>query len=342
MTSASKPPDRGHLLTEQRLDASHDLDRLDIDEALKLINDQDAQVAAVVRGAIPQVAALVAAVVEALRRGGRLIYVGAGTSGRLGVLDASECPPTFHSDPDQVVGIIAGGDAALRRSSEGAEDDRDAAAAPWQYLAIGRDDVIVGIAAGGTTPFVLGALDLAAQRGATTALICCLDGDDTAPAPRTTADPSGCSPRAVDHLIRLPVGPEVVTGSTRMKAGTATKLVLNMISTVSFVQLGKVWGNQMVDLRATNDKLRDRAARIMLEHCPDLDGSRDAALRLLEKADGRVKRALVMARCGVDGTTAQKLLDEKGGNLREVIGKTGEQRRSYAATQRRRGRRSDP
>ncbi len=332
-SSASTPPDRGHLLTEQRLDESSDLDRLGIEEALKLINDQDARVAAVVRGAIPKVAALVAAVVEALRCGGRLIYLGAGTSGRLGVLDASECPPTFHSDPDQVIGMIAGGDAALRRSSEGAEDDHGGAASQWQRLAVGRDDVIVGIAAGGTTPYVLGALRLARQRGAITALICCLDHADTTPAQETPPQSTGGSQVPVDHLIRLPVGPEVVTGSTRMKAGTATKMVLNMISTVSFVQLGKVWGNQMVDLRATNNKLRDRAARIMMEHCPDLAGSRDAALRLLDEADGRVKRALVMARRAVDADAAQKMLDEKGGRLREVIGK---------ATERRRGRSSDP
>ena len=312
---ASQPPDRGHLLTEQRLDASRELDDLSVEEALRLINDQDAQIAAAVRGAIPRIAALVASVVEAFHRGGRLIYIGAGTSGRLGVLDASECPPTFHSDPNQVLGIIAGGDAALRRSSEGAEDDPEAAASQWRQLAVGRDDVVVGIAAGGTTPYVLGALRLAADRGAITAMICCVTGDDAAAA-QETMDPWG----GPDHLVRLAVGPEVVTGSTRMKGGTATKLVLNMISTVSFVQMGKVWGNLMVDLRASNDKLRDRAARILLQHCTTLRGSRDAALQLLDEADGRVKCALVMARRQVDAATAQRLLDEKSGRLRDVLG----------------------
>jgi N-acetylmuramic acid 6-phosphate etherase len=296
-------PDRGHLLTERRLAASASLDAMSIPRALRLINDQDRNIAAVIRRAIPQLSALVRDVTAALARSGRLIYFGAGTSGRLGVLDASECPPTFHCDPAMVVGIIAGGDGSLRRSSEGAEDDPNGAAAELRRLRVGRRDVVVGIAAGGTTPYVLGGLASARRRGAVTALICCLKpGSHTAPA---------------DHLIYLPVGPEVLTGSTRMKAGTATKLALNMISTVAMVQQGKAWGNLMVDLRATNAKLRDRAARIITSQCGT---SRAAALELLARAGGRVKVALVMAQRGVEAAEAQRLLDLHAGRLRAILG----------------------
>jgi N-acetylmuramic acid 6-phosphate etherase len=297
------PADRGHLLTERRLSASARLDALSIPQALRLLNDQDLTVATVLRRAIPALSALVRDVVRALQSGGRLIYLGAGTSGRLGVLDASECPPTFHCDPALVVGIIAGGDRSLRRSSEGAEDDPHGAAAELRRLGIGRHDVVVGIAAGGTTPYVLGALAFARRRGAVTALICCLEaGPPSAPA---------------DHVICLPVGPEVLTGSTRMKAGTATKLALNMISTAAMVQLGKAWGNLMVDLRATNAKLRDRAARIVAAQ----GGlNRTRALELLDRADGRVKVALVMTRRGVEAPQAEKLLARHGGRLRPILG----------------------
>ena len=305
------PPDRGMLLTEQRLDASRDLDALDVTQALELINSQDAQVADTVRGAIPVIADLVRAAEQSLRRGGRLIYVGAGTSGRLGVLDASECPPTFHCDPMQVVGVIAGGDGALRRSSEGAEDDADGAADEWRRLGVGPDDLIVGIAAGGSTPYVLGALRDASSRGARTALVCCVGGEEHPPRIETAP---------AELLIELPVGPEVLTGSTRMKAGTATKMVLNMISTALFVRLGKSWGNLMVDLKASNAKLRDRAVRILLEQCPSLGGSRTAAQQLLEKAEGRVKIALVMAGRELGAAAAQKLLDENEGRLRPILG----------------------
>ena len=238
--------DRGHLLTEQRLDDSRDLDAMSAVDVLKTINDQDASIAAVVRGATPAMAALVDTIVERMRHGGRLIYLGAGTSGRLGVLDASECPPTFHSDPNQVVGLIAGGDSALRRSSEGKEDDPEGARDALDELNVNANDTVVGIAAGGTTPYVLGALDLAKARGAATALITCVEPESRSGSPR---------PDSPEHLIALPVGPEVVTGSTRMKAGTATKMALNMISTAVMVALGKTWGNLMVDLRATNAKL---------------------------------------------------------------------------------------
>ncbi len=300
-------PDRGHLLTEQRLAASAELDALATADVLRVINTQDATIPAVVAAAIPAIAALVDDLAARMERGGRLIYIGAGTSGRLGVLDASECPPTFFSDPGQVMGIIAGGDAALRRSSEGREDEPDGAHAELNAIKLSSDDVLVGIAAGGTTPYVLGALEYAKERGATTALLTCVAADQISAATRD----------AVDHLIALPVGPEVVTGSTRMKAGTATKLALNMISTAAMVRLGKVWGHLMVDVRATNAKLRDRAARMLMQTC-DLD--RDAALRLLDEADGRVKTAIVMARRGVACDEAERLLDEHHGRLRAVVG----------------------
>lgn len=302
-TRSPPPAARGHLLTEQSLPASANIDTMSVDQILACINDQDAIVPGVVRRAIPAITRLVDDVVNAMSGGGRLIYLGAGTSGRLGVLDAAECPPTFHCDPADVVGIIAGGDQSLRRSSEGAEDNRTAASEQLEQLDVGQHDVVVGIAAGGTTPFVLGALDQAHDRGAITAMICCARDQQTAQV-------------AIDHVIEIPVGPEVVTGSTRMKAGTATKLVLNMISTATMVRLGKTWGNLMVDLCATNDKLRDRAGRMLQTYC---ELSRDDALNLLDRADGHVKVAMVMHHRAVDAGTAQGLLDEHGGRLGNVI-----------------------
>ena len=294
-------PNRASVLTEQRNEASRDLDKLSIDETLRLINDEDARVAVAVRAAIPALTPLIGVVVAAMKQGGRLIYFGAGTSGRLGVLDASECPPTFHTAPSMVVGIIAGGDGALRKSVEGAEDDPQGVRARWDELHIGVNDVVVGIAAGGTTPYVIGGLRLAKSHGAATGLIACA---------KASAD-------AADHVIELLTGPEVVTGSTRMKAGTATKLALNMITTSAMVQLGKTWGNLMVDLRASNVKLIDRAVRIITSQC---DVTREEAASLLRRADGSVKLALVMAKKNLDVTQAATLLDRHGGRLREILG----------------------
>ncbi len=299
--------DRGHLLTEQRNEATRALDDCTVEEALRLINAQDAEVPAAVGRAVPALTALVERVVKGMQKGGRLIYVGAGTSGRLGVLDASEIPPTFHADPDRVVGIIAGGDSALRVSSEGKEDDPEGAVSALEPLGLDADDTLVGIAAGGTTPYVWGAIDYAKKRGAGTAMICCVALDGV-PQARDIH---------VDNAIELLVGPEVVTGSTRMKSGTATKLALNMISTVAMVRLGKVWGNLMIDLKASNAKLRDRAARIIVSQS---DLNRDAALDLLDDADGRVKLALVMAARGVDRSGAQHLLDTHEQRLRPILG----------------------
>lgn len=301
MTDAH-PPDRGHLLTERRNDATRDIDALDTPDLLNLMVEQDAAVIDAVRRATPVLAALIDDVVRGMNRGGRLIYLGAGTSGRLGVLDASECPPTFFTDPTRVVGIIAGGDSALRTSSEGAEDDPDGARAELERLRLDEHDTVIGIAAGGTTPYVLGAIEIARQCGATAALVTCAQVD---------------RPAGADHLVALAVGPEVVTGSTRLKAGTATKLALNTISTATMIRLGKTWGNLMVDLRASNVKLRDRAMRILVEQC---DVSRDGAGRLLDAAGGRVKIALVMALRGIDAGEAQRLIDEHAGRLRPLLG----------------------
>ncbi len=294
---------RGHLMTEHVLPDAADLDVMSIEEVLRLINNQDAQVASAVMPAIPELAQLVEHIANRMRRGGRLIYIGAGTSGRLGVLDASECPPTFCTDPSQVIGIIAGGDGALRRSSESREDDPKGAADELSKHDVGANDVLVGIAAGGTTPYVLGAITMARSRGALTALLCCVSPDHVA----TDAD----------HVIALPVGPEIVTGSTRMKSGTATKLALNMISTATMVALGKTYGSLMVDVRATNAKLVDRALRIIMRQT-GLD--RDAADMALQRSGKRVKTALVMVRRDVRRESAEQLLAEAGGRLREVIG----------------------
>ena len=277
---------------------------------MQVINDQDAMVTGVVRRAIPVIGRVVEVATACLCRGGRLIYVGAGTSGRLGVLDASECPPTFHCDPYQVVGVICGGDSALRASSEGAEDDPAGADTAFKRLQVGSDDLVVGIAAGGTTPYVLGAVEIAKSRGATTRMICCVVMDE-----KPSQDLSRSA--AADHFIELPVGPEVLTGSTRMKAGTATKLVLNMITTTTMVRLGKVWGNLMVDLRATNAKLRDRGARILADQC---GLSRVQALDTIDRAGGRVKTALVMTVRGVDAKEARHLLDLQEWQLRPILG----------------------
>jgi N-acetylmuramic acid 6-phosphate etherase len=251
------------------------LDTLDAGAIAALMADDHRAATDAVAAAAPAIGALVESMVPKFHAGGRLVYFGAGTSGRLGVLDASECPPTFMSDPGQVVGIIAGGDSALRRSSEGREDEWDGARAEIERLAIGPRDTVVGIAAGGTTPYPLGALRIAKERGAATAFISCVP----------MARPADC-----DHLIVLDTGPEVLTGSTRLKAGSATKLALNCITTALFTRLGKVRGNLMVDLAATNDKLVDRAIRTVRQFDPSL--TREQAWALLEANGRSVKRAI--------------------------------------------------
>jgi len=294
--------DRSHLLTELRLPESMNLDSMSIEEAVALMNQQDSAAVAAVATQQPQISQAIRLVVSALRTGGRLIYVGAGTSGRLGVLDAAECPPTFRTDPNLVQGIIAGGEAAMFRAQEGAEDSREGGAKTIDEKNIGPHDVVMGIAAGGTTPFVHGALQQARVRGAKTIFLSCVQRVENEP--------------EVDVVIRPLTGPEVVTGSTRLKAGTATKLVLNTISTLAMVQLGKVYENLMVDLRATNTKLQDRAERIVAT----LTGEpRERCRELLKEAQGHVKLAIVMHGRKVDAAKAQQILNEAGGDLRKAL-----------------------
>lgn len=319
-------PDRGHLATEQRLAAAAAIDALSIEATLRLMNTQDMEVPLAIRKAIPQITKVVEVVVAGMKRGGRLIYCGAGTSGRLGVLDASECPPTFCSDPDQVIGFIAGGDTALRNAVEGAEDQRDGAVPTLEKLKLTDADTLIGIAAGGTTPYVWGAIDYAHNKGAKTSLMTCVPIKTLMTRPRAKVvkpnEPVSVPPRPelpapVYQPIELLVGPEVLTGSTRMKAGTATKLALNMISTTAMLQLGKAWGNLMVDLRATNAKLLDRSIRIVASQT---QLSREEAADVLTKAEGRVKPALVMAMRGVSLEEAQRLLDQHDQKLRPILG----------------------
>jgi len=296
------PPDRGHLLTEQRNARSGNLDACSTLAALTIINDEDRTVAEAVREQLPLIATFTDIVIESLRLGGRLIYLGAGTSGRLGVLDASECPPTFQSEPSQVIGIIAGGDAALRTSSEHKEDDPAGAHAELDRLGVNRNDAVLGVAAGGTTPYVLGGVEHAKSLGARTGLLTCTPIEQ----------PGWC-----EVLMAIETGPEVITGSTRMKAGTATKMALNAISTGAMVGLGKTFSNMMVDLRATNDKLRDRAGRIIAEICGIPRGE---ALGLLDGAGNSVKHAIVMHKLGIERDRADELLRDAGGHLSRVLG----------------------
>jgi N-acetylmuramic acid 6-phosphate etherase len=299
------PPEfRDPRLTEQRNPRTARVDVASTLEIVDLINAEDALVAPAVRLERERIAHAIELVVTALRGGGRLIYVGAGTSGRLGVLDASECPPTFGTPPGMVVGIIASGEQALVRSVEGAEDDVRAAAGAVDQTAVGAADFVLGIAASGTTPFVRAALDRARALGAKTGLLSCSD-----PPPELA--------KRCDVVILPKVGPEVVTGSTRMKAGTATKLVLNTITTGAMIRLGKVYGNLMVDLMATSDKLRDRGERILMECCT-VDRTRARAA--IDAAGGSVKLAIVMVRLGVGREDARQALTAAAGSVRRVVG----------------------
>lgn len=292
--AAAAVPDRSHLSTERRNPASMDLHTMSVRDCVDLIQEEDREVFRATKRARPAVARFVAAVEPGFLAGGRLVYVGAGTSGRLGVLDAAEAPPTFQIEPGRIVGLIAGGDASLRRSSESREDDPRGA---WDELAaldLDERDAVLAVAAGGTTPYALGALAFAHAlpegKRPVTGLLCCAPVD---------------KPEAADHLIVLRTGPEILTGSTRMKAGTATKLTLNAISTTLMVRAGRVYENLMVDLRATNAKLRDRAARIVgtLTDLP-----RDEGFALLDRSGGSVKVAVVMHRLAVGREEAETRL----------------------------------
>jgi len=293
---------RGHLLTEQANPSSADLDALSTADLVAVFVEEDRRPQEAVAAAAPAITAAIDAIAERLRGGGRLFYLGAGTSGRLGVLDAAECPPTFCSPPELVQGVLAGGAPALLRSSEGLEDLFDAGREDLAARGFNGSDALVGIAAGGTTPYVHGGLSHARSLGALSIAMACVPAEQVA------------MPCDID--IRLITGPEVLTGSTRLKAGTATKMALNILSTGVMVRLGKVYGNRMVDVAVTNSKLEDRALRILA----DLAGvERDAARALLEESQGSVKLALLMARCGISAAVARERLASHGGQLRSAL-----------------------
>ncbi|MFF1546963.1 N-acetylmuramic acid 6-phosphate etherase [Streptomyces sp. NPDC058291] len=290
------------LTTEAFRPDLSEIDRLPTLDIARLMNGEDAAVPAAVSTQLPAIAAVVDAVAERMARGGRLVYAGAGTAGRLGVLDASECPPTFGTAPGQVVGVIAGGPSAVVTSVEGAEDSPELAEADLAALSLTPDDTVIGVSASGRTPYAVGAVRYARSRGALTVALACNAGSALA--------------AAAEHRIEVVVGPELLTGSTRLKAGTAQKLVLNMISTVTMIRLGKTFGNLMVDVRASNEKLRARSRRIVALATGAADDTVEAALAA---AGGEVKNAILVVLAGVDGPTAARLLEESGGHLRAAL-----------------------
>jgi N-acetylmuramic acid 6-phosphate etherase len=291
------------LTTEAFRSELSEIDQLPTLEIAKIMQGEDATVPGSVAAQLPQIAAAIDATAERMARGGRLIYAGAGTAGRLGVLDASECPPTFNTDPSDVLGLIAGGPAAMNTSVEGAEDSKELAAADLDGLRLSADDTVVGISASGRTPYAVGAVEHARRTyGALTIGLSCNAGS-----------PLG---DAAELRIEVVVGPELLTGSTRLKAGTAQKLVLNMLSTITMIRLGKTYGNLMVDVRASNDKLRARSRRIVALATGAADETIEAALT---QADDEVKNAILIVLAGVDGRTAARLLADAHGHLRAAI-----------------------
>ncbi len=291
------------MITEQANPNSEQIDTLPALEIVQIINREDQTVAKAVEAALPQIARAVEAITSRIEQGGRLIYIGAGTSGRLAVLDAAECVPTYSVPPDLVQAVMAGGERALIHSVEGAEDDRSLARHDLAAIPLTSKDTLVGIAASGTTPYVLEAITYAKELGAVTVGVSC-----NVPAPLLDA---------ADIAIGVVSGPEVIAGSTRMKAGTAQKLVLNMLSTATMIKLGKVYGNLMVDVSVSNDKLL-RRARGLVEKITGLEA--DHAAELLTQANNEVKTAIVMGRKQVDAFTARELLAQANGHLRRVIG----------------------
>ncbi|GMA41944.1 N-acetylmuramic acid 6-phosphate etherase [Mobilicoccus caccae] len=303
MTTPDATAEQLGALTTEAVSADFaSIDRLDTLGLLTLINGEDATVAQAVATQLPQIAEAVDLVVEGMRAGGRLVYAGAGTAGRLGVLDASECPPTFNTDPALVVGLIAGGPTALTTAVEGAEDDRSGAVAELERLQVGQHDVVVGISASGRTPYAVGAVEEAARCGARTVGLSCNAGSALG--------------RAADVAIEVVVGPEVVAGSTRLKAGTAQKLVCNLLTTASMVRLGKTYGNLMVDVRATNEKLRDRAHRIVTEAT---GADADAVARALAAHSGRAKPAILALLTGWEPERVEARIAAADGVLRAAI-----------------------
>lgn len=294
--------DLAKLASEGRNPDTLHIDKLDTLELLSTINAQDQQVPQAVAQVLPAIAHAVDAIVAAFRQGGRLIYMGAGTSGRLGVLDASECPPTFSVSPSMVVALIAGGPEAMFRAQEGAEDNKELGAQDLRQLNLSPKDVVVGIAASGRTPYVLGGLDYARQIGATTVALACNSGSAIG--------------LAADIAIEPAVGAEVITGSTRLKSGSAQKLVLNMLSTASMIRIGKVYQNLMVDLHASNFKLQARALRIVMQAT---DASETQASAALKAADNQVKLAILMLLSGLDKAAAQTCLNQHQGVLSAAL-----------------------
>ncbi|MEU9284089.1 N-acetylmuramic acid 6-phosphate etherase [Streptomyces sp. NPDC048275] len=290
------------LTTEAFRPELSEIDRLPTLEIAKIMNAEDTTVPTAVGDRLPLIAAAIDAIAERMSRGGRLVYAGAGTAGRLGVLDASECPPTFNTDPSEVVGLIAGGPSAMVTSVEGAEDSAELAAADLAALSLTPDDTVVGVSASGRTPYAVGAVEHARARGALTIGLSC-----NAHSPLAAA---------AEHGIEIVVGPELLTGSTRLKAGTAQKLVLNMLSTITMIRLGKTYGNLMVDVRASNEKLRARSRRIV---ALATGASNEEIEEALAATDGEVKNAILTILGGVDGPTAARLLEESDGRLRAAL-----------------------
>lgn len=294
------------LTTEGRNPRTLDIDTLSTEEMLRVINEEDRTVAEAVGEEIPNIAKAVDAIAEAMRAGGRLFYVGAGTSGRLGVLDAAECPPTFGTDPEQVQALMAGGERAFIEAIEGAEDDKEQGAADLKERGVGERDVVVGIAASGRTPYVIGAMEAAKAAGAKVVALVCNKGSQME--------------KLADITIAPVVGPEVVMGSTRLKAGTAQKLVLNMLSTGAMIRLGKVYSNLMINMQPTNEKLVHRAVRIVQLAT---ETEEDVAADLLAKAGQRIDVAIVMHEAGVDAEKAQELLAKTEGKVRDALAAAG-------------------
>lgn len=290
------------LTTEAFRPELAEIDQLPTQEIARIMNGEDATVPAAVAEKLPLIAAAIDATAERMARGGRLIYAGAGTAGRLGVLDASECPPTFNTDPSEVIGLIAGGPSAMIKAVEGAEDSKELAAADLDALGLTADDTVVGISASGRTPYAIGAVEHARAQGALTIGLSC------------NADSALAA--AAEHGLEIVVGPELLTGSTRLKAGTAQKLVLNMLSTITMIRLGKTYGNLMVDVRASNEKLRARSRRIVSLATGASDQEIEAALAA---TGGEVKNAILAILGGVDGPTAATLLADSRGHLRAAL-----------------------
>ncbi|MGI5250950.1 N-acetylmuramic acid 6-phosphate etherase [Actinacidiphila glaucinigra] len=302
MTHTELRRELDHLATEAFRAELAEVDRLPTLDIARLMNAEDTTVPAAVAEQLPAIAAAVDGIAGRMARGGRLVYAGAGTAGRLGVLDASECPPTFNTAPGQVRGLIAGGPTAIVDAVEGAEDSRELAAADLDALGIGPDDTVVGVSASGRTPYAVGAVEHARALGALTVGLSC--------------NPGSALAAAADHGIEVVTGPEFLTGSTRLKAGTAQKLVLNMLSTITMIRLGKTYGNLMVDVRASNDKLRARSRRIVALATGAPEDEIEAALTA---AGGEVKNAVLVILGGVDAPAAARLLAEADGHLRAAL-----------------------